>query len=210
MVRVLITAFEPYDDWPTNASWMTLVELTRDLPSSVELTTRLYPVDFGEVHRRLEVDLLANFDYALHLGQAPGAACVHLESVALNMGGWPTQSTAEFQPLIPDGPPAYLTTLPLTAWVEQLRAAAIPARVSYHAGTYLCNAVLYFSHHVAQRLRLKTRPAFLHLPIEPGQAAARAEEIPCQSIQQSAAAVRVVLEALARADTPGVRVARGL
>ena len=29
MPRVLLTAFEPYDEWKTNASWLALVELTK-------------------------------------------------------------------------------------------------------------------------------------------------------------------------------------
>ena len=32
MTTVLITAFEPYDDWPENSSWLALLDLTRDLP----------------------------------------------------------------------------------------------------------------------------------------------------------------------------------
>ena len=32
MKKVLVTAFEPYDRWKTNASWLALVHLTQDLP----------------------------------------------------------------------------------------------------------------------------------------------------------------------------------
>ena len=32
MPSVLITAFEPYDRWRANSSWLTLVQLTQDLP----------------------------------------------------------------------------------------------------------------------------------------------------------------------------------
>jgi pyroglutamyl-peptidase len=45
MPRVLITAFGPYGCWEENASWLALVELTRDLPTGAEIVTRLYPVD---------------------------------------------------------------------------------------------------------------------------------------------------------------------
>jgi len=34
MTRVLITAFEPFDRWSENSSWLALVELTRSLPES--------------------------------------------------------------------------------------------------------------------------------------------------------------------------------
>ena len=47
MASVLITAFEPYDRWEANSSWLALVELTKDLPSEPRITTRRYPVDFA-------------------------------------------------------------------------------------------------------------------------------------------------------------------
>jgi len=92
MARVLITAFEPYDRWKTNASWLALVQLTHNLPPQPELTTRLYPVDFAAVRERLSVDLDGDYDYALHLGQAPGIGRLHLEAVGLNIGGSGGQS----------------------------------------------------------------------------------------------------------------------
>ncbi len=49
MTRVLLTAFEPYDTWKANASWLALVDLTSDLPSQPQVTTRLYPVDFDQL-----------------------------------------------------------------------------------------------------------------------------------------------------------------
>ena len=55
--RVLITAFEPYDRWRENSSWLALVELTKELPREPHVTTRLYPVDFGLVRSKLEEDL---------------------------------------------------------------------------------------------------------------------------------------------------------
>ena len=60
-----------------------------------------------------------------------------------------------------DGPLAYRSQLPLASWAQQLRSAGIPAQVSFHAGTYLCNALLYLSLHLAQRRGLRTQAAFI-------------------------------------------------
>ena len=57
MKKVLLTAFDPYDRWSANASWLALVELLRNRPADVELTTRRYPVDFLVARQRLEKDL---------------------------------------------------------------------------------------------------------------------------------------------------------
>ena len=51
MPRVLLTAFEPYDRWKANASWLALVQLTQHLPDEPQITTRLYPVDFAEMKK---------------------------------------------------------------------------------------------------------------------------------------------------------------
>src|SRR5690606_9152325 len=85
---ILLTAFEPYDDWAANASWLALVEFTRLLPPEVELVTRKYPVDFSKTRQVIEEDLLAlRPPLAIHLGQAPGAASIALEAIALNVRG---------------------------------------------------------------------------------------------------------------------------
>ena len=85
MPRILLTAFEPYETWKTNASWLALIELTRELPSDVEIITRLYPVELEAMKEKLEKDLKNNFDFAFHVGQAPGASCLQLEEIALNV-----------------------------------------------------------------------------------------------------------------------------
>jgi len=39
MPTVLITAFDAYDAWEQNSSWLTLIELTRNLPEQPSVTT---------------------------------------------------------------------------------------------------------------------------------------------------------------------------
>ena len=85
MPSVLLTAFEPYGCWPTNASCLALDELSRDMPSSLQITVRLLPVDFDVVKPRLAEQLSADYDYALHLGQAPGSMQLQLEAIGLNV-----------------------------------------------------------------------------------------------------------------------------
>jgi pyroglutamyl-peptidase len=199
MASVLITAFEPYDRWNANASWLALVKLTESLPSEPAVTTRLYPVDFAAVKERLAGDLAANFDYALHLGQAPGSTRIQLEAIAINVGGSSMQMPEQFGPLVAGGPVAYQSPLPLGAWAVRLREAGIPAQISYHAGTYLCNATLYFSCYLAERLGLKTRSAFVHLPLDVTQTAARALDSAALPAEISAKAVRIILAELAQA-----------
>ena len=196
--RVLITAFEPYDRWSENSSWEALVALTKELPESPKVVTRRYPVDFAAAQTRLQEDLAANYDYALLTGQAPGIARVHLEAIGINVGGHSSQSPDEFRPLIEGAPVAYRSSLPLDAWAAAVRQAAIPCQVSYHAGTYLCNAVLYLAHFFTEQQGLKTRTTFIHLPLCPGQVLGQRQDMPSMPSGDAAQAIRVILSQLVR------------
>jgi pyroglutamyl-peptidase len=198
MSRVLITAFGPYGSWLDNSSWLALVELTRSLPPAPEITTRLYPVDLAAVTERLNQDLPGQ-DYAIHLGQAPGATSVQLEAIAINVGAAAIDDMDQPQPLVPDGPIAYQSQLPLAAWAGMLRESGIPARVSYHAGTYLCNATLYMTHFLCERRGWGTRATFVHLPLTVSQAVqgAHEEQLPSMPSTTAADAIRLILEQVA-------------
>jgi pyroglutamyl-peptidase len=193
---ILITAFEPYDRWQENASWLALVALTREMPVGPRIVTRRYPVDFNEVRKRLADDLAANYDVALHLGQAPGIGRIHLEAFGLNVGGHSGQSPDEFQPLVPDGPPAYRSSLPLADWAAKIRELGIPCQVSHHAGTFLCNAVLYLTHHLVAQERLKTRAAFIHLPLAPSQVLTERQDWPSLPSDRCAEAIQAIVSSL--------------
>jgi pyroglutamyl-peptidase len=197
MPRVLITAFGPYGKWLENSSWLALVELTRRLPPAPEITTRLYPVDLATVTERLALDVPSH-DYVLHLGQAPGATSIQLEMIGINVGAARVEDADQPQPLVPDGPTAYQSRLPLAAWAEKLRRAGVPARVSYHAGTFLCNATLYLTHYLCEKHQWSARAAFVHVPLTVAQAMGGGanEHLPSLPSTTAADAIRLMLEEL--------------
>ena len=206
MPNIFITAFEPYDDWEENSSWLALVEFTKTMPPDARITTRRYPVDFQIVRKRLESDLEEDFDYALHLGQAPGSANIHLESIGVNIGGSSEELPESFQPLVADGPIAYRSELPLGDWASQLRQAGIPTTISYHAGTFLCNATLYLSHHIARQRRLRTKATFIHLPLDASQSAKISKETAALPASLAAAGLRLIVDDLIKRGQPGAPV----
>jgi pyroglutamyl-peptidase len=193
MPRILLTAFEPYDRWSENSSWQTLVELTRWRDFGGQVVTRRYPVDWGRMRERLRTDLAADYDYAIHLGQAPGATHIRLEAVGLNMD-------SEGELLASDGPDAYRCHLPLPSWSRLLQARGIPTIVSYHAGTYLCNALLYLSQHIAKSEGYRTQSAFIHLPLVPSQVSSH-PELASMSLPMLTAGISAVIEELCGSDT---------
>ncbi|MCR1568918.1 pyroglutamyl-peptidase I, partial [Mixta sp.] len=74
------------------------------------------------------------------------------------------------EPIVPDGPAAYFSTLPIKAIVAGIREAGIPASVSQTAGTFVCNHVMYgLLHRLAQQGN-NVRGGFIHIPYLPEQA----------------------------------------
>lgn len=197
MPRILITAFKPYDQWQSNASWLALMEMMRDFPSGQTITTRLYPVDFAAARDQLARDLQDNYDYALHLGQAPGSSRLRLETTAINIAVDGPQPE-NFRPLVAEGPAAYRADFPFGEWTQQLRAAGVPANVSFHAGTYLCNGVFYLSHYLAETLAVKTRSLFIHVPLDVTQTVGLAADTSCLPTALTARGLRIVVDELNR------------
>ncbi len=204
-LRLLLTAFEPYDQWKTNSSWLTLVELLKDLPTDGSLVTRRYPVDLSVLHEKLVADLARDFDVVLHLGQSPGASSIKLEAIAVNAAGRIEDRGDELGEIIAGGPVAYRTSMPLKRWSDLLRSHHIPATISYHAGTFLCNAVMYLSHHELQQRKSRKRKrttmvGFVHLPLATEQVVAHGQTLPSLPLSTLARAVRLLVEDL-RAET---------
>lgn len=195
-MRVLLTAFEPYAEWPTNSSWLTLVELLRHRSPSPALVTRRYPVDFQRLPEVLHKDLAQDFDAVLHLGQAPGAATIRLEAFALNAGGSTSEAGSDFKRLIAGAPEAYRTRMPLERWRQRLSDQGIPSHISYHAGTYLCNAIMYLSHHWMAQANKSTPVGFIHLPLTTQQVSGAAQMLPSLPVETLATAVATVLDDL--------------
>lgn len=192
MPRILLTAFEPYEQWPDNSSWATLMELTRWFDSGGKVVTRRYPVDLPEMMHRLGEDLMLGFDYAIHLGQSPGSPAIKMETTGLNL-------TDAGKPIVANAPAAIRTTLPVERWSSMLCSKGIPTVVSHHAGTYHCNAALYYSLYYSASRGLPTQSVFIHLPVAPHQAAARLPEhhpMPSMSLSVMASGIATLLSEL--------------
>ncbi len=129
------------------------------------VTTRRYPVDLGKMRERLFKDLEVGYDAVLHLGQSPSAQDIHLEALAVNIAGVAYNSGRMYGPLENDGPAAYQSQFPLDSMVDVLSRESIPVSISYHAGTYLCNAIFYLTQHWHQERGRICRVGFAHFPL---------------------------------------------
>jgi pyroglutamyl-peptidase len=166
MKKLLITGFEPFGGGQINSSW----EAVRQLPAEIgeyTLTKLRIPVVFGEGAKTVlrAADELSP-DVIICIGQEGGSDAVTPEFVGINLRHGPIPDNAGYQPtdepIKADGENAYFSTLPVRKIVKAIKAAKIPSKVSYSAGAYVCNDVLYT---LLDRYQgTKTRVGFIHLP----------------------------------------------
>jgi pyroglutamyl-peptidase len=183
---------------------MVLTELLKEFPTSKSLVTRRYPVNLPALQEKLVKDLDREFDAILHLGQSPGASSVKLEAIAVNAAGLIDDRGDELDEIVPSGPVAYRSNMPLKRWAKLLRSQNIPTVISYHAGTFLCNATMYLSHHqlnLQQSEQDSVRGAkclvgFVHLPLATEQVAQQGRALASLPLSTLVRAVQLLLDDL--------------
>ncbi|MGW0999256.1 pyroglutamyl-peptidase I family protein [Streptomyces sp. NPDC002520] len=99
-------------------------------------------------------------------------------------------------PLYPEGPAAYLSTLPIKAMTTAMRAAGVPALISNSASTHGCNAVMYTALHLAALRDLPSRCGFVHLPDTPEHVARTGHNGPSMGLSLQITALRAGLSAV--------------
>ena len=166
MKKLLITAFEPFGGEKINPSWEAVVRLP-DTLHGYELTKLCLPVVFGEA-AELAIGKAEELgaDVLLFVGQAGGRRAITPELVAINLryasipdnkGNQPTD-----EPIIDGDSTAYFSTLPVRKMAEAIQSSGIPSAVSYSAGAYVCNEVLYRA--LSHFSKVPTRVGFIHVP----------------------------------------------
>jgi pyroglutamyl-peptidase len=140
----------------------------------------------------------------LCVGQAGGRTELCLERVAINVQDARIRDNDGRQPIdkpvVPDGPAAHFTTLPIKACVAAMRQAGLPAAVSNSAGTFVCNHIFYALMDIAQSHPIPMRGGFLHIPYVPEQAAGLGGA-PSMALDDIVRGIEIVLEvSAARVD----------
>lgn len=179
MTRVLLTSFEPFAGHRLNSSLEVGRAVAAAPPAGITLDWLVLPVVAGRCVE-LAWARVEEFqpDLVLALGQADSATSIEVERLAVNVSDFWAPDNAGQQPrdepVVVDGPAAYFVTLPARPVVTELAARQIPARLSYSAGTYVCNHLLYGLLHRAVVSGCPHRTGFLHLPLLPEQAEGQA------------------------------------
>lgn len=195
MRTLLLTGFEPFDQDTINPSWEAVRLLDgMHLSDDVRIIARQLPCAFASANSCL-TELLAEHrpQMAIAIGLASGRSDLSIERVAININDARIPDNLGHQPIdtpvVPGGPAAYFSTLPIKAMVRALREAGIPASVSQTAGTFVCNQVFYNLQHALADSAV--RSGFIHVPCLPEQAARNAPGQPSLALETLAEGLRI-------------------
>jgi len=172
-MKILLTGFEPFGGEKINPAF----EILKILPESIgncKLTKCELPTSYKESTKAIESLLEAERpDVVLSLGQAGGSFGLVVEKIGVNLRDANAADNdghrASHEVIYEDGDTAYYSTLPVKAIVKSIRSSNIPATLSYSAGAYVCNNVLYTLLYLSKKRYTNIRCGFIHVPYFPEQ-----------------------------------------
>lgn len=194
MKKVMITGFEPFNGETINPSW--------EVAKYFEQSPHIYPVklpcvfDLALTHLYKQITTIQP-DIIICLGQSAGNTDISVECIAINLNDASIPDNQGNQPIdhviIQDAPLAYASTLPCKAIVQSIKNNGIPASLSYSAGTYVCNHVMYGLLHFLQQHYPECRGGFIHIPLLLEQAVHR-KNAPTMALDTLTKAITIAID----------------
>lgn len=190
-MKILLTAFDPFGGETVNPAQEALKQIQAPAPD-MELIKLVVPTVFGASTQAVhEAMVLHQPDVVLCIGQAGGRTAITVEQIAINLmdaaipdnqGNQPHD-----EPVFADGADGYFSTLPVKDMV---------AAISYSAGTFVCNqlmyGVLYHIHHEFPN----TRGGFVHVPYIPVQTSTMNRPTPSMALEDLVRGLEAALRVL--------------
>lgn len=167
MIKILISAFEPFGGEESNASWEALQQTC--FTGKKTVLTLQVPTVFGLAGETL-LRAVHEFrpDVVIALGQAAGRSAITPERIAFNIRDARIADNAGNMPkdeeIVPGGPLSLRSTLPVRAMVNASLRSGIPAHISSDAGKFVCNDLMYTLLYELQKNCPETKGGFIHVP----------------------------------------------
>ncbi len=198
-MKVLVTGFDPFGGEPVNPAFEA-VKMLPDEIAGAEIIKLEIPTVFSKCGPAVEEGIKKyEPDVVINVGQAGGRSCVTIEQVGINLAEARIPDNAGEQPsdeaLQEDGVPAYYATIPVKAIVKNIRDHGIPCHISYTAGTYVCNCIMYNVLHMAATKYTNIRAGFIHVPFAAEQAVGKPNGTPFMSLEMIAKSLEYAIEA---------------
>ncbi len=177
-MKVLLTAFNPFGGESVNPA-QEAVEAVADTVAGAEVVKLVVPTVFKKsietVHEAMKRE---KPDVTFCIGQAGGRIGLTPERVAINLDDARIEDNEGNQPIdspiFEDGKNAYFTSLPVKAMVQKIKDAGVPSSISYTAGTFVCNHLMYGVLYYIEKEFPGMKGGFMHVPYLHEQAVNRA------------------------------------
>lgn len=169
---ILLTGFGAFGPHPTNPTAEIALNLQGEMIAGHKVETLILPVDFKKAMEKID-QAFKQKQWRLHLSLGLSGSrkkitpekfalnCLHCPERPDNIGRIFNEEVIE-----PNGPLALKTTLPAGDLVQELQSKGYESELSTHAGTYVCNAVMYRALRETTRIIAPTPSGFIHVPAD--------------------------------------------
>lgn len=197
-MKVLVTGFQPFGEETINPA----LEAVEALPSEiagVEIIKAEIPVVFATAGEALEKAINETKpDIVLCIGQAGGESVISVERVAINIIDARIPDNENNQPVDKpvkeDGKNAYFSNIPVKAITSAMRHNGVPTQLSFSAGSYVCNALMYHLLYLIDKKYPAMKGGFIHVPYSPLQAATKGAGVPSMNVDDIVQGLIVAIE----------------
>ena len=165
---VLVTGFEPFQNYTVNPSQMIAEELNGSSLAGAEIVGVVLPVDFNESVILAEQAIEQYHPVlVLSIGLAATSSTIKVEKIGMNLKRYQKGDGSWSFPHLIDRKSPFLRVSPLHTKdiVDEIKKAQIPVRQSMFAGTYVCNSLLYQLLGYVDEQNLTTKVGFIHVPL---------------------------------------------
>lgn len=195
MKKILISGFDPFGGEAINPSYEA-VKLLPNVIGEYELTKIELPTVFGRA-AKIMIERIEEMrpDAVICVGQAGGRRGITPEVIGINLREASIADNAGDMPknekICAGAPDGIFSTLPVREMVEAIKAEGLPASLSFSAGAFVCNDLLYSLLYEFRETDVKI--GFIHVPFLPEQAK---EGVPSMELAKIVRGLRTAIECL--------------
>ncbi|MCL2392010.1 MAG: pyroglutamyl-peptidase I [Oscillospiraceae bacterium] len=200
-MKILISGFDPFGGEAINPAFEAVKLLPRKI-GGADISIVEVPTVFRKCAEVLKaaIDEIKP-DAVLCIGQAGGRSVISVEKVAINLQEARIADNEKNQPIgetiKEDGPAAYFATLPVKVMVNKIKEEKIPSSISYTAGTYVCNDIMYHLLYMIDKEYPNIRGGFIHVPFDTAQVLDKPDGTPSMPVATIAKALECAVKAIA-------------
>lgn len=198
-MKILVTGFDPFGGESINPALEAVKKISNNI-DGVEIIKIEVPTVFKKSIDTLDKAMEEHKpDVVLCVGQAGGRFDITPEKVAINLDDARIKDNEGNNPIdeliFKDGETAYFSSLPVKAIVKSIKENNIPSSVSYSAGTFVCNHIMYGLLYLIDKKYKNVKGGFIHVPFIPSQVLEK-KNMPSMALEDITKGLEFALKAI--------------